>query len=58
MLNRFPTGDRIRDDTQLGTKLPHLCRDFVEINYVTYRKFDEPKVVTQTVKIIRTLDPF
>ena len=33
-------------------------RDFVEINDVTYWKLDELKVVTQPVKIIRTLDPF
>ena len=33
-------------------------KDFVEINHVTYQKLDEVKVVTQPVKIIRTLDPF
>ena len=35
-----------------------ICRDFVEISDVTYQKLDELKVVTQPVKIIRTLDPF
>ena len=35
-----------------------ISRDFVEINYVTYRKSDELKVVMQPVKMIRTLDPF
>jgi len=33
-------------------------RNFVEISDVTYRKLDKIKVVTQPVKIIRTLDPF
>ena len=33
-------------------------RDFVEISYVTYRKLDELKIVTQPFKIIRRLDPF
>ena len=33
-------------------------RDFIEINYLRYRKLRIGKVVTQPVKIIRTLDPF
>ena len=33
-------------------------KDFVKISDVTYRNLDEVKVVTQPVKIIRTLDPF
>ena len=33
-------------------------RDFVEISHVTYQKLDKLKVVTQPVKMIRTLDPF
>ena len=36
----------------------YSTRDIVEISHVTYRKFDELKVVTQPVKIIRRLDPF
>ena len=35
-----------------------ISRDFVEINYVTYRKSDELKDVTQPVKLIHTLEPF
>ena len=29
-----------------------VCRDFVEIRDVTYRKFDEEKVVTQLVNAV------
>ena len=35
-----------------------ILRDFVEISDVTYQKLDEIKVVTQLVKMIRTLNPF
>ena len=35
-----------------------LTTDYVEINHVMYRILDEPKVVTQPLKIIRTLDAF
>ena len=35
-----------------------VYRDFIEISDLTYRKLEIGKVVTQPVKIIRTLDPF
>ena len=33
-------------------------RDFIDISDLTYRKMEIGKVVTQPVKIVRTLDPF
>ena len=33
-------------------------RDFIEISDLINQKLDELKVVTQPVKMIRTLDPF
>ena len=34
-----------------------LTTDYVEINHVMYRILDEPKVVTQPVKIMHSSDP-